>query len=479
VADLKALPVWGVDVSRWQGTSIDWPQVRAAGATFVFIKATDGADRTDPSWQAWSGPARAAGLLVGGYHFARPEQSDPEQQADQLLAALGTAGEPGWLPPVLDLETAGGLAPDALRAWSRRFLERIGAAAGVPPILYTSTSFHRDQLGSELPGGARLWVAHHTTADGPGLPRGVWSFWQHTDTATVPGITGPVDRDVFDGTPDQLRAVAAGREQPMAPTYGTMRQVMSEGVPGTLTQPVADLMAQLAKAGGAHIGNIGNASHLWNNGSPRTVANRRHGDHTPWSSDGPSGYVKALDVKSIPGITPHHLLTRFLVPTVKAGLYPEYKYGISGYELYDSRPPFNMRKQPGGDGFGHCHLSFRADSTRRHSTIVEDAVAWHAAGRPDPVTFVKNRRAPKEPPMPPDPDRGDMTKYPSYAKWYSRWGGRTQSVLGWFDKGRVRLTEQVETNIASLETLATRIEDLEERVTLLETPAPEIPGGQQ
>lgn len=178
------------------------------------------------------------------------------------------------------------------------------------------------------------------------------------------------------------------------PTYGTMRKVTSEGVTGTLSQPVADVVAQLAAHGGRNVGTIGNADHLWDGGSPRTVANRRHGDHTPWSGDGPAGYIMAVDVKSLPGISPVDLWHKFVTPAVKAGLYPEFKYGISDYVLRDSRPPFNMRDQKGGDGPGWLHLSFRPSHYKKHSTVIEDAVAWHKAGRPDPVTFVKRLRDP-------------------------------------------------------------------------------------
>jgi lysozyme len=38
--------VHGVDVSKWQG-DIDWRRVRASGAAFAFIKATEGDDHMD------------------------------------------------------------------------------------------------------------------------------------------------------------------------------------------------------------------------------------------------------------------------------------------------------------------------------------------------------------------------------------------------------------------------------------------------
>ena len=41
-------PVWGVDVSNWQGT-IDWQKLHSQGVSFAFIKATEGSGHTDDS----------------------------------------------------------------------------------------------------------------------------------------------------------------------------------------------------------------------------------------------------------------------------------------------------------------------------------------------------------------------------------------------------------------------------------------------
>lgn len=54
---------------------------------------------------------------------------------------------------------------------------------------------------------------------------------------------------------------------------------------------------------------------------------------------------------------------------------------------------------------------------------------------------IKSFMAPAPAPAPaPKPsvasEKGDMTKYPTYAKWYGRWGGVIQSMINWFTKGR-------------------------------------------
>ena len=73
----------GIDVSTWQGT-IDYAKVAASGRRFVVAKATEGIGFTDPKWIANRTAAPAAGLLVAGYHFARPDlnPTDPVGEAD-------------------------------------------------------------------------------------------------------------------------------------------------------------------------------------------------------------------------------------------------------------------------------------------------------------------------------------------------------------------------------------------------------------
>ena len=61
----------GIDVSHWQGT-IDWVKVAGAGKKFAFIKATESTDFLDNVYATNRAKAKANGLKVGAYHFARP-----------------------------------------------------------------------------------------------------------------------------------------------------------------------------------------------------------------------------------------------------------------------------------------------------------------------------------------------------------------------------------------------------------------------
>src|SRR5205085_9358471 len=98
--------VQGMDVSSYE-TSIDWPMAKASGIDYAFIRATDGSSFRDPKFAEYWAGAKAAGVLRGAYQFFRPAE-DPIVQADLLLSLAPP--EPGDLPPVIDVETTGGLA---------------------------------------------------------------------------------------------------------------------------------------------------------------------------------------------------------------------------------------------------------------------------------------------------------------------------------------------------------------------------------
>jgi lysozyme len=202
----------GVDVSHWQGP-IQWPNVAAASVSFAFGKATEGKTLVDPTYSINRSGSQSAGLRFGAYHFGRPGGSGDAAlvanaiaQADFFLDVAQP--QPGELPPVLDLETKGGLGTAALQTWTSAFLAEVAARTGVKALVYGSPSFWKTALGDTATvaaDGYRLWIANWTTNAAPLVPAGNWggqgwTFWQYTDRATVSGFAHPVDGDRFRGT---------------------------------------------------------------------------------------------------------------------------------------------------------------------------------------------------------------------------------------------------------------------------------------
>ena len=192
----------GIDVSYYQG-DIAWSRVRRAGVGFAFIRVSDGATIADTKFAAnWSG-AKRAGVLRGAYQFFRPDEN-PIAQANVLIAELRKRGA-GELPPVIDIEVTGGLPLSTVATNARLWIEHVRSQLGVEPIVYTNPGMWRWGGATEL-GRQLLWLAHYTHAC-PTVPPpwSRWTFWQYTDNGRVDGIDGPVDLDVFDGSPEQLR----------------------------------------------------------------------------------------------------------------------------------------------------------------------------------------------------------------------------------------------------------------------------------
>jgi lysozyme len=191
-------PIAGIDVSYWQGT-IDWPAVKAAPRQpqYSFCKLTEGTDYLDPTGQANRAGMQAVGFaLTGCYHFANPAL-DATAEADAFLTALG-ALQPGEVP-ALDIEACQGERSAFCLAW----LERVEGATGVPPLLYTGQYFAQTQLLDPALARYKLWVASYpddpTDISNPPSNCGVWdgfTLWQHTASASYPGIAGHVDENV-------------------------------------------------------------------------------------------------------------------------------------------------------------------------------------------------------------------------------------------------------------------------------------------
>lgn len=196
----------GIDVSYYQGT-VDWAKVRASGRRFAFARVSDGIDHPDSKFaQNW--PAmKAAGIVRGAYQFFRPAK-DVDAQVNLLVTKIAAAGglEPGDLPPVLDLESDGGLPASTVIARAKAWLAKVEAAYGMKPIVYTA-AFMSSIIGNHF-ADYPLWVANYG-ATCPTMPSGwtEWRFWQDSDRGSVPGVSGNVDTNLFNGTLAQLEAL--------------------------------------------------------------------------------------------------------------------------------------------------------------------------------------------------------------------------------------------------------------------------------
>ena len=185
----------GIDVSSHQG-EIDWQAVKAAGVEFVMIRVgfrgygKTGSLNPDQMAQENYRQAKAAGLKIGAYFFS--QALTPEEAVEEAGLALELTK--AWemeLPLAYDWEyiseeaRTAGMTAEEVTACAAAFCEAV-RQGGRTPMVYASLG--QDWLLPEKLEDIFLW-----TADLPA--RAV--LWQFSRELEIPGISGPVDGNVW------------------------------------------------------------------------------------------------------------------------------------------------------------------------------------------------------------------------------------------------------------------------------------------
>ena len=181
-----------VDVSsnnHPNGSPIDWCDLTRQGVRGVIVKASEGTGYLNPWLARDSHGARAAGLLVGYYHFAHPGQGGPAAEVDYFARCVQEL--PHELGLALDLEVTEGLSWPELASWAEGFLDALREHAAWT-ILYSNENFLNGLSGA--PWGHRLWYA----APGRRPRRACWA-WQYG----VVNLAGEIDADMLYEWPKQ------------------------------------------------------------------------------------------------------------------------------------------------------------------------------------------------------------------------------------------------------------------------------------
>jgi GH25 family lysozyme M1 (1,4-beta-N-acetylmuramidase) len=217
----------GADVSFWQrhATStaeIDFPKMKAAGVSFVFIRAGQGTWKDRDFERNWK-YAKAAGLDRGAYFFLVHSLTGAKQ-AEYFWSLI--KNDPGELLPVVDYEQSGSTRAaylKVLRDFKLRFME----LSGLKLILYTGPDFWANygENNSEWKRNP-LWIAHYTTAPAPlvpqpwkGVPEApgpgamIWQYTSHGDGKKYGVQSGNIDLNLFLGTDADYKALG-GRGTP-------------------------------------------------------------------------------------------------------------------------------------------------------------------------------------------------------------------------------------------------------------------------
>jgi lysozyme len=183
----------GIDISSNQA-NLDFTAVKAAGIVIVYIKATQGSSYVNPYLKQHYEAAKSQGLKIGFYHYFQPA-SDPTQQA--VFFANAIKDMPYDTIPMLDVEINGSLSARVLSTLVHECLNEINYLTQHIPVLYSYTSFAKDNLIADGISGYPFWPADYNDRGYPGY-NSIWDSWvgyQYTDKGNIGGIT--VDLDEF------------------------------------------------------------------------------------------------------------------------------------------------------------------------------------------------------------------------------------------------------------------------------------------
>ena len=216
--DIDVLP--GIDVSAHNGT-VDWKAAAEAGIKFAWVKATEGQTHVNSNWVKRYNGAAENKVVVGAYHFARPDSNkydSPEADAmaefKHFRKALSQVGglKCGNLVPAVDLE-AGMKTDDQYNVdWYLEWLRLAEEEWGVKAIVYTAKwawgLYLRKANENDLKKFREypVWWANYIRKErkmGPGENLRLWKewdVWQYTGWGACPGIKGKVDLNWMAGS---------------------------------------------------------------------------------------------------------------------------------------------------------------------------------------------------------------------------------------------------------------------------------------
>ncbi len=248
-------PVLGVDVSHFQNDAanngtINWSAVTNAGKSFVFVKASQGTDRSDIYLAQNILGATRYGMLAAPYHLcgwglgttSSPiVLRDPTAEARFFLNIASAYIGNGYLPPILDVEANfDGKDPRyknptgmKLAQWVKSWIQCVQGNTGVTPVVYVHHAILEagtlNSVHDTFP-SVGLWVINwdNSPATNPWGKNsdpwdGNWRFKQYASDLSdpaghCPGIPdtggdsenelGPgADLDSFNGNLEQLTAL--------------------------------------------------------------------------------------------------------------------------------------------------------------------------------------------------------------------------------------------------------------------------------
>lgn len=210
----------GVDIASYQSTI---SPSKLSTTDFVIVKFTQGTSYLNPHTDRQYSMAKAAGKLLGAYHYA--EGGDAKKEAQFFVKELGSrVGE-----CILALDWEGnqngkfGTGQDV--TWCKTWLDEVHRLTGIRALIYMSKSVCRKYDWSSVAQNYPLWCAQYKTNSTTDYQSSPWTddkgfgAWQrdtirqYSSHGRIAGYDANIDLDLAYLSADQWRAMASGKPQ--------------------------------------------------------------------------------------------------------------------------------------------------------------------------------------------------------------------------------------------------------------------------
>lgn len=224
----------GADVASYQ-SKLD--PAAMTTTDFIVVKFTQGIDYINPYADRQYSQSKAAGKLLGAYHYA--EGGDAKAEAQYFVRSLGNrVGE-----CILALDWEGtqnpkfGTGQDV--AWCLAWLNEVYRLTSVRPLIYMSKSVCRKYNWSPVAGQYPLWCAQYGSNAATDYQSNPWTdsngfgAWksdtirQYSSKGRITGYSANIDIDKAYLTEEQWRAMAKGTKATTQPKQSPIDVVLS------------------------------------------------------------------------------------------------------------------------------------------------------------------------------------------------------------------------------------------------------------
>ena len=212
-------PIRGVDLSQFN-REINWRGL-ASAVNFAYLRASN-ATREDSAFKASWQSSKEAGIARGAYHvlgFCGPVEREFDfirsvvpKSEDALPFAVDA--EFYMSGPPREVACARSMGTQQVQSRILQMARLLQGYYGKVPLIYGPRQAFSDFQDAQF---SRYMIWFSSFARGSSTPdlrlggRNPWTLWQYTEAATVPGVPGKIDDNVFFGTAAQFQRFKAKR----------------------------------------------------------------------------------------------------------------------------------------------------------------------------------------------------------------------------------------------------------------------------